>query len=60
MSEVRGIVWSFGGLALALVLAIFFYTVDPRQRKERESMADGDFMNEGRKEGRKEVGVGVE
>jgi hypothetical protein len=23
MSEVRGIVWSFGGLALALVLAIF-------------------------------------
>jgi hypothetical protein len=39
MSEVRGIVWSFGGLALALALvlaiAIFFYTVDPRERKER-------------------------
>jgi hypothetical protein len=35
MSEVRGIVWSFGRLALALVLAIFFYTVDPRERKER-------------------------
>jgi hypothetical protein len=34
MSEVRGIVSSFGGLALALALAIFFYTVDPRKRKK--------------------------
>jgi len=49
MSEVRGIVWSFGGsaLALALSLAIFFYTVDPRERKERQSVAHGDFIKEG-------------